>query len=390
MQLTSTQLSGLKSDAVIALNSQGVTAFTSVQVAGINSAAIPGMVSSELVGLSSFAVQGFTSVQIAAFSSADVTYFNNADYSSSFNVLGAGNGLTSVNIVALTSAATGSTTYSFITPIVLDLNGDGIQTTTMQNGVTFDINNDGKVDQTAWATRGDGLLVRDVNKDGSINNGSELFGSSTKLANGTTAVDGYQAMKALDSNNDGLLTSMDAQFGELMVWVDKNGNGVSNPGELFSLSDLGITSLSLDATKSDQTNNGNLLGLMGSFTTADGKTHTMGDVWFQTDAAGDKVFNLADIAKAAGGSMAKVDMASAKADTLNVSLGDVLAAGAPDILSGTSQVTITGDSGDVVNLSGGTSWTLAGTQTEGADTYMVYVNANAHLLVNDKIHLIIS
>ena len=86
----------------------------------------------------------------------------------------------------------------------------------------------------------------------------------------------------------------------------------------------------------------------------------------------------------------KVDMASAKADTLNVSLGDVLAAGAPDILSGTSQVTITGDSGDVVNLSGGTSWTLAGTQTEGADTYMVYVNANAHLLVNDKIHLIIS
>jgi len=270
------------------------------------------------------------------------------------------------------------------------LNGDGIQTTTMQNGVTFDINNDGKVDQTAWATRGDGLLVRDVNKDGSINNGSELFGSSTKLANGKTAVDGYQAMKALDSNNDGLLTSMDAQFGELMVWVDKNGNGVSNPGELFSLSDLGISSLSLDATKSYQMNNGNLLGLMGSFTTADGKTHTMGDVWFQTDAAGDKVFNLADIAKAAGGNLAKVDMTAAKADMLNVSLGDVLAAGAPDILSGTSQVTITGDSGDVVHLTGGTSWTLAGTQTEGADTYMVYVNANAHLLVNDKIHLIIS
>ena len=87
----------------------------------------------------------------------------------------------------------------------------------------------------------------------------------------------------------------------------------------------------------------------------------------------------------------KVDMTSAQANQLNVTLADVLAVGTPDILSGTSQVTITGDSGDVVNLSsGGSGWSLAGTQTDGADTYMVYVNQNAHLLVNDKIHLIIS
>jgi len=324
-------------------------------------------------------------------SSNQVSFFNTAStLSNSFNVLGANNGLTSVNIIALTSAQTGVTTYSFITPIVLDLNGDGIQTTTMQNGVTFDINDDGKADKTAWITNGDGLLVRDINKDGIINNGSELFGSATKLANGTTAADGYKAMLAMDTNKDGLLTSMDAQFGELMVWVDKNGDGISNAGELFSLNDLGIKSLSLDATKSDLMNNGNLVGLMGSFTTSDGKTHTMGDVWFQTDAAGDKVFSLADIAKAAGGHMAKVDMTKAKSDTLNVSLSDVLSAGQPDILSGTSQVTITGDSGDVVHLTGGTSWTLAGTQTDGSDNYMVYVNANAQLLVNDKMHLIIT
>ena len=69
---------------------------------------------------------------------------------------------------------------------------------------------------------------------------------------------------------------------------------------------------------------------------------------------------------------------------------DALCAAVAAVGAASAQVTITGDSGDVVNLSGGTSWTLAGTQTEGADTYMVYVNANAHLLVNDKIHLIIS
>jgi len=277
----------------------------------------------------------------------------------------------------------------YVTPVVLDLNGDGIQTTSMQNGVSFDINNDGKADKTAWVARGDGLLVRDINGDGKINNGSELFGSSTVLGNGKTAADGYAAMKALDTNNDGVLDANDAAFGQLGVWVDNNGNGVTDAGELKSLTDLGISSLSLNATKSDQNNNGNLIGLMGSYTTTDGQTHTMGDVWFQTDAAGNRVFDLAAIAKAAGTS--KVDMTNAQADQLNVTLADVLAVGTPDILHGTSQVTITGDSGDVVHLAaGGSGWSLAGTQTDGADTYMVYVNANAHLLVNDKIHLIIS
>jgi len=185
------------------------------------------------------------------------------------------------------------------------------------------------------------------------------------------------------------LNAQDAAFGQLGVWVDKNGNGVTDAGELKSLTDMGINSLSLNASKSDQNNNGNLIGLMGSYTTTDGQTHTMGDVWFQTDASGNRVFDLAAIAKAAGTS--KVDMTNAQADQLNVTLADVLAVGTPDILHGTSQVTITGDSGDVVHLAaGGSGWSLAGTQTDGADTYMVYVNANAHLLVNDKIHLIIS
>jgi hypothetical protein len=46
----------------------------------------------------------------------------------------------------------------------------------------------------------------------------------------------------------------------------------------------------------------------------------------------------------------------------------------------------------VVQLAGsaGAGWSLAGTQTDGTDTYMVYVNQNAHLMFNDKIQLIIS
>jgi hypothetical protein len=401
---TTSQMANLSSTQVGAIDSDDFRAFGTAQLAAITA--------TSMLGISSAEIRALTSVQSNAFSTAQLSYITSVQFQGmdSTQLLG----LSTAGIAALGSSiqsftstqldrilsaqiisystvqATQLTKFGFATPMVLDLNGDGIQTTTAQNGVSFDINNDGKVDQTAWVARGDGLLVRDINGDGQINNGSELFGSATVLGNGKTAADGYAAMSALDTNHDGVLDAKDAAFGQLGVWVDNNGNGITDAGELKTLTDLGINSLSLNATKSDQSNNGNLIGLMGSYTTTDGKTHTMGDVWFQTDASGNRVFDLAAIAKAAGTS--KVDMTNAQADTLNVTLADVLAVGTPDILHGTSQVTITGDSGDVVHLTGASSnaWSLAGTQTDGADTYMVYVNANAHLLVNDKIHLIIS
>ena len=64
----------------------------------------------------------------------------------------------------------------------------------------------------------------------------------------------------------------------------------------------------------------------------------------------------------------------------------------PDILNGTSQAAIAGDPRDVVHLTGaaGSGWSLVGTQTDGADTQMVYVNQRAHLLVDDKIRVKVS
>jgi hypothetical protein len=277
--------------------------------------------------------------------------------------------------------------FGFITPMVLDLNGDGIQTVNINDGVNFDVNNDGFAERSAWVVSSDGLLVRDINSDGQINNGGELFGSGTILSNGTKAADGYVAMRALDTNMDGLLDANDQAFGELKIWKDANGDAKTDAGELVSLSDLGIKSLSLNANASTEVNNGNIIGLMGSYTTTDGKTHTMGDVWFQVDESGKQVFDLAAVAKAAGSS--NVTLAEGQSQTLNVSLSDVLAVGAPDILSGTSQVTINGHAGDTVQLTGNEGWNLAGTTTDGAETYMVYVNQHAHLLVNDKIHTII-
>lgn len=48
------------------------------------------------------------------------------------------------------------------------------------------------------------MLVRDLNGNGLIDNGTELFGNSTILSNNETAANGFEALKELDSNGDGI------------------------------------------------------------------------------------------------------------------------------------------------------------------------------------------
>jgi hypothetical protein len=128
---------------------------------------------------------------------------------------------------------------------------------------------------------------------------------------------------------------------------------------------------------------------MGSYTTADGATHTMGDVWFSVDDTGKKVFDLAALIEQ-GGSVAHVDLKLGDPATLNVSLQDVLAHGEQDGASGLATVRIDGDAGDTVQLAqAGEGWSQTGTVTDGAQSYDVYVNQEAQLLVNHKVHTVI-
>ena len=82
----------------------------------------------------------------------------------------------------------------YASPIVLDLNGKGVQTQSINAGVKFDISDTGTAVKTGWAAVGEGFLVLDRNNDGTITNGSEMFGTATKLANGLDAINGYQAL----------------------------------------------------------------------------------------------------------------------------------------------------------------------------------------------------
>ncbi|MGB0835893.1 MAG: Ig-like domain-containing protein [Psychrobium sp.] len=184
-----------------------------------------------------------------------------------------------------------SSTVSFVaegtdpakTPIVLDLDGDGIETLSIEEGIKFDLDADSDLDSVGWVGKDDGLLVRDVNQDGVINDASELFGNAVTLEDGNKAQDGYQALSELDSNNDGVINSDDKAFEELQVWQDANSDGVTDEGELQSLTDLGIAELSLDTRKVEIENNGNTVGIESTYTTEDGQTGEAADVWFAYD-----------------------------------------------------------------------------------------------------------
>jgi len=132
-------------------------------------------------------------------------------------------------------------------PITLDLNRDGkISTTSREDGVNFDLDGNGFAEKSGWISGEDALLVRDVNGDGKITNGGELFGDQTKLKDGTTAESGFEALSELDSNGDGKISEDDDEFSTLRVWSDKNQDGVSQTEEMQSLSDAGVKSINLD------------------------------------------------------------------------------------------------------------------------------------------------
>ena len=234
--------------------------------------------------------------------------------------------MTDAQLLSLASESTAAmsdaqfNTLLSITPIALDLDGHGVNTLAAAQGVNFDLLGTGQVNKVGWVAGGDGLLVMDRNHDGIINNGNELFGMGTILANGKRAADGYAAMAEQDTNHDGKLDQKDAHWKELKVWVDANHDGKTDSGELKSLEELGIASMDLSATKGTTVDNGNLLGLVSSYTTTDGSQHQMADVWFAKDVQPQKAddaqapVTLTDVlAPAAGALLAAepVDLAKA-------------------------------------------------------------------------------
>ena len=164
------------------------------------------------------------------------------------------------------------------TPIVLDLNGDGLTLSSFANSrVKFDIGGDGVLESTGWVGADDGLLVLDRNKNGVVDNSKEISFVADKLGAQTD----LEGLAAFDTNLDGLLSSADDRFGEFQIWQDDNQDGVSQQSELRSLTQAGIASITLGgrkATKPESENQGNKVFNLTIYKKLDGTSGLVGDV----------------------------------------------------------------------------------------------------------------
>jgi hypothetical protein len=154
-------------------------------------------------------------------------------------------------------------------PIIVDTRGEGFHLTNVAEGVMFDFfgeNNPIKISWTAGDS-GNAFLAclscwKDLPNTGRIENAKYLFGNLTEQPE-SNEKNGYLALAEFDKpenggNGDGIIDKRDAVWPKLLLWIDANHDGISQPKELHSLEELGVYSISLkfsDDTHVDQYGN---------------------------------------------------------------------------------------------------------------------------------------
>lgn len=180
-------------------------------------------------------------------------------------------------------------------PIILDLDGDGVELVDVTDSSTFiDIDDDGFLENTGWLGRDettgtvdDGILVIDLAADGSAGPDGQITSADefvfTRHAEGaTTDLEGLTA--AFDDNFDGILDDQDSRWADFKVWQDLDLDGESDAGELKTLAELGITSFDLNgipyvpADGEEPGEKDNVISAIGGFDKADGSVGTFADV----------------------------------------------------------------------------------------------------------------
>lgn len=130
-----------------------------------------------------------------------------------------------------------------VTPIAIPLK-DGLTARDIEDpnaSVRFDVDGTDLDRKWTWITEDAAWLVHDPKHTGKITSGLQLFGNVTFWCFWDN---GYQAMRGLDDNGDGLLKG--AELDGLALWHDKNKDGVCDEGEVRPLSQFGIIGLSCE------------------------------------------------------------------------------------------------------------------------------------------------
>ncbi|MCK7615113.1 FG-GAP-like repeat-containing protein [Roseibium sediminicola] len=212
----------------------------------------------------------------------------------------------------------------FAAPVMLDLDGDGLEVTALDRSTVFlDTGGDGFLHRTAWAGEGDGVLYFDPDGREEITEKRQFVFTEWD----PTATSDLEALASVfDSNGDGVLNASDTDFAKFKVMVTlADGSTVSK-----TLAELGITEIDLTADATNiELSDGSVITGKTTFTRADGTTGTVGDMLLAAEKQGHRVTqeesvdgsgtrSLTTTAYAADGSKAYEFFSEVSADGLSV------------------------------------------------------------------------
>lgn len=124
-----------------------------------------------------------------------------------------------------------------IDPLVINFNGSAAELTNMR--FAFDLDADGSVESISTVRPGSGFLVFDINQDGIVNNGHELFGPRTG--------NGFAELAAYDQDGNNWIDENDPVYDTLSIWTkDQEGKDT-----LTSLRERGVGALYLASVGSE-------------------------------------------------------------------------------------------------------------------------------------------
>ena len=194
-----------------------------------------------------------------------------------------------------------------VQPVVLDLDGDGVEFIGIEAGVTYDYGQ-GEV-STAWVGADDGLLARITGFGLDIVFSDDVDGANTDLEG---------IALAYDQNGDHMLTAADAAWSSFVIWQDADSDGVADAGEVRTLDEMGIVSIGLvsDGQAYSAANDDVVVYGEATYATNDNGVATLADSAFATaqrELAQTRTAEQIVTAAAAGALLAGMEAAAAEA-----------------------------------------------------------------------------
>ncbi len=133
-----------------------------------------------------------------------------------------------------------------ITPLVIDRAGRPYSAIPIEKRVAFDLDGSGRPIRWSWVAPDVGILAWDPDRTGQIRSGRQLFGSVSWWLFFDS---GYEALATLDDDGDGALRG--SELDGIVVWFDRDSDGVSDEGEVVAVQSLGIEWLSCRADRNE-------------------------------------------------------------------------------------------------------------------------------------------